>query len=436
MAPGTARAPEQKQPWFRARPSALDLGGRVSPGAGQSKGEGAGVVVALQGQPVGSREGAGVAMARPGQNSSCSLWAVPGRGVTQTRVHPALVRVGRWGPCPYFVSSVTSTSVGAVMGAFECPAVGSSVFSSPLVELITWGRTNVSVGQPRGHRPDLVLVPHGSCIPEVQPQALYEVSTQGSRMVPSGSVLSAPKQPRHTEVGSPGCLGGILAQGPRHTRWGRAWGQPAPAPLETRPREPLAPWRWCCGRTMDTALGPQHHRPHWAQPPPTWGAPRFPRVLPAGRGSEACAAPGANPSHQTKDGAGTGNWDLPETPVLRPLPPGQHRSSRGSAATGSPSCSAPARRLSPTRTRGGAANSHRACPGYIKLQPPQNKPETPVRHQHPAVPGTGGGRGRFAERAGAATRTWRGRDGGVEQSTSWALALPQPRHGSRAHARD
>lgn len=38
---------------------------------------------------------------------------------------------------PYLVSSGTSTSVGAVMGALECPAVGSSVFSSPFVELIT-----------------------------------------------------------------------------------------------------------------------------------------------------------------------------------------------------------------------------------------------------------------------------------------------------------
>lgn len=37
----------------------------------------------------------------------------------------------------YLVSSATSTSAGAVMGALECPAVGSSVFSSPFVELIT-----------------------------------------------------------------------------------------------------------------------------------------------------------------------------------------------------------------------------------------------------------------------------------------------------------
>lgn len=37
----------------------------------------------------------------------------------------------------YFVSSITSTSAGAVMGAFERPAVGSSVFSSPFVELTT-----------------------------------------------------------------------------------------------------------------------------------------------------------------------------------------------------------------------------------------------------------------------------------------------------------
>lgn len=37
----------------------------------------------------------------------------------------------------YLVSSITSTSVGAVMGAFERPAVGSSVFNSPFVELTT-----------------------------------------------------------------------------------------------------------------------------------------------------------------------------------------------------------------------------------------------------------------------------------------------------------
>lgn len=69
----------------------------------------------------------------------------PSRWHRALRRCPRMVAVGRgggavwgWG-CPYFVSSVTSTSVGAVMGAFECPAVGSSVFSSPLVELITCG---------------------------------------------------------------------------------------------------------------------------------------------------------------------------------------------------------------------------------------------------------------------------------------------------------
>jgi len=40
----------------------------------------------------------------------------------------------------YLVSSITSTSVGAVMGAFERPAVGSSVFNSPFVELTTCKR--------------------------------------------------------------------------------------------------------------------------------------------------------------------------------------------------------------------------------------------------------------------------------------------------------
>lgn len=38
---------------------------------------------------------------------------------------------------PYLESSATSTSTLAVIGAFECPAVGSSVFSSPFVELTT-----------------------------------------------------------------------------------------------------------------------------------------------------------------------------------------------------------------------------------------------------------------------------------------------------------
>lgn len=44
----------------------------------------------------------------------------------------------------YLVSSATSTSAGAVMGALECPAVGSSVFSSPFVELITCGKERQS----------------------------------------------------------------------------------------------------------------------------------------------------------------------------------------------------------------------------------------------------------------------------------------------------
>lgn len=41
-------------------------------------------------------------------------------------------------PGPYLVSSATSTSAGAVMGALEWPAVGSSAFSSPLVEFSAW----------------------------------------------------------------------------------------------------------------------------------------------------------------------------------------------------------------------------------------------------------------------------------------------------------
>jgi hypothetical protein len=37
----------------------------------------------------------------------------------------------------YFVSSTISTSACAVIGVFECPAVGSSFANSPLVELTT-----------------------------------------------------------------------------------------------------------------------------------------------------------------------------------------------------------------------------------------------------------------------------------------------------------
>jgi len=37
----------------------------------------------------------------------------------------------------YLASSTTSTSACAVIGALECAPVGSSTFSSPLVELTT-----------------------------------------------------------------------------------------------------------------------------------------------------------------------------------------------------------------------------------------------------------------------------------------------------------
>lgn len=40
----------------------------------------------------------------------------------------------------YLASSTTSTSAWAVIGALECAPVGSSTFSSPLVELTTWNR--------------------------------------------------------------------------------------------------------------------------------------------------------------------------------------------------------------------------------------------------------------------------------------------------------
>lgn len=43
----------------------------------------------------------------------------------------------------YLASSTTSTSAWAVIGALEWAARGSSAFSSPLVELTTWGKEKV-----------------------------------------------------------------------------------------------------------------------------------------------------------------------------------------------------------------------------------------------------------------------------------------------------
>lgn len=112
----------------------------------------AGVGVALQGCPSrGAR----------GQLGCCSPedtgQGIPGQLLTPPPAQPSPGQ-GAAGLGSYFVSSVTSTSVGAVMGAFECPAVGSSVFSSPLVELITWGEMSVSRGSP------------GVCSPSPPPQ--------------------------------------------------------------------------------------------------------------------------------------------------------------------------------------------------------------------------------------------------------------------------
>lgn len=55
----------------------------------------------------------------------------------------------------YLVSSATSTSGLAVIGALECPAVGSSVFSSPLVELITWRTELEKRDEHRGHTSEI-----------------------------------------------------------------------------------------------------------------------------------------------------------------------------------------------------------------------------------------------------------------------------------------
>lgn len=163
----------------------------------------------------------------------------------QPHVHPS--PKGR-GLCPYFVSSVTSTSVGAVMGAFECPAVGSSVFSSPLVELITWGETSVSAGQPIGRRlvlslmpsPTAAAAPGGGTAPP-GPAGSTEPSMQAAGGC-SAPVLCTPRSSTAQRGLSPPCL-----QEPMNLPGeGRAGSRLQPAPRHS-PEAVLAPRRLCHG---------------------------------------------------------------------------------------------------------------------------------------------------------------------------------------------
>lgn len=156
------------------------------------------------------------------------------------------------------------------MGAFECPAVGSSVFSSPLVELITWGEASVSVGWPTGHRPVLSLVPHPTAAVSCRgaapgggtaPPALCEPGAPrsphraaGRCLCPdsgcSASVPSTPKQPHRTAAFDPlGVSGRIPAPGNACTPCQERVLLAASSNMPSRhgPTRPLAPRRPCHG---------------------------------------------------------------------------------------------------------------------------------------------------------------------------------------------
>lgn len=66
---------------------------------------------------------------------------------------------GEWAVTePYLVSSATSTSAGAAIGALEWPAVGSSAFSSPLVEFSAWKGSGYQASTP-AHPASLASIP-------------------------------------------------------------------------------------------------------------------------------------------------------------------------------------------------------------------------------------------------------------------------------------
>lgn len=259
------------------------------------------------------------------------------------------------------------------MGAFECPAVGSSVFSSPLVELITCGEASVSAGHPAGHRlvlslvPGPVAAPGGGTAPR-PPPALpcpararsTSVPTWGKRTVPSPSqhcsalVLSTadcndPEFPAHPH--RTGVAGGpmTLLAAPHH---------PSAKPSTQTQLLSLDPKPWHCWALWGRAQCPSH------------------RLLPAPRAParSQAAGPRGKPGHRGRDGVGTGNGDLPENPSAAPAKPGvpwwmrRHRQA---------AC--------PMRTFGPSLAQQPPCPasGAPSSDSPLKPARGPVSHQHP-----------------------------------------------------
>lgn len=210
---------------------------------------------------------------------------------------------------------------------------------------------------------------------------------------------------------------------------------------------------------LDTALAPQPQAP---TPPGPAGlspapAPRAPASLevplsscPLAGAAGPCAVPGpgGDPSHQSKDGFGIGNRDLPETSLLHPLTPGKARSSLGVRRPKDCQAARPQRGGSalPRLMEELPSDSHSAQPaGLRQATGRRNKPGDPCAS--PTPPCSAGHRRRtgvggwFAERErGAAAVAGRGRGtGGAGQSVSWLHGLPQPCDGSgrsRAQAQD
>lgn len=151
--------------------------------------------------------------------------------------------------------------------------------------------------------------------------------------------------PSHSDVRSPRCLWedpssweclhtlpgeGLAGSQLQHAQ--QTWPHEAISSKETLPRPH--------GEQLDTALAPQPQAPAplgpvGLSPAPTLQAPAGLKVplsscpLAGAEGPCMVPGPGGDPNHQSKDGVGIGNWDLPETPLLHTLAPGKARSSLG-----------------------------------------------------------------------------------------------------------
>ena len=294
-------------------------------------------------------------------------------------------------------------------------------------------------------------LPRSSCVPErCGPRRRHsppgpaqagstEVPTQGSRTVPSptqrcsASVLSTPKQPHRTEGFDPlGVSGRIPAPGnpctPRRERGLLAASSNVPG--RHGPAKLLAPRRPCHGRATGHSScfpAPTPQGPGGLSPAPTLRAPPGLEVplssqpLAGAAGPCAVPGPGGDPSHQSKDGVGIGNWDLPETPLLRPLPPGKARSSLGMHRPKDRQAARPWRGVSalPRLVEELPSDSHSAqLAGLRQATAPRNKPGDPCAS--PTPPCSAGRRRRTRgevcrARAGSSRRgregTWYGRSG-------------------------